>query len=189
MVAVLENKTVQMTMTAMFVALSAALRMVKHIYLGGFQFVNLSAVISFLAAVLIGWRSGAIVGFFGYLVSDFFIALPGPWTLVNGILLAFCAVIVSFTIGSPEIKPGPQFVISIYLIMLLFDILSSWFTLYIIVGGSLLTTFFIGVLGLFIPMSGGFYFGVGPITEFVTAFLTALLVRPIDQVIKEVNIF
>ena len=32
------------------------------------------------------------------------------------------------------------------------------------------------IIGLFLPIAGGFIYAIGPITEFSTAFLTTLLI-------------
>ena len=164
------------------------LRLVKHIYLGNIQFVNLPAAITFIAAILIGWKSGILVGFFGYFISDFFIALPGPWTLVNGVLLALFSLIIAAVYPKGEIDSKPKLIVVTYLVLFMFDVFSSWFILYVTVGGTLIDTFVFGLLGLFFPLGGGFIPGIGPITEFVTGFLITILLPPIKQIFNEVKI-
>ena len=184
----MRNHTLYITMTSMLIALAAVLRLIKHIYFGSFQFINLPAIIAFLAAIMLGWKSGAMVGGSSYIVSDFFLAFPGPWTLTNSLLLGLLAGIAGMIFTHNEIDSTPKVFVVSFLLLFIFDILSSWVLLFWIVGGSWLQTLLLSLLGLFVPLSGGFMFGIGPITELVSSFLIATLAPRILVIFKEVKI-
>jgi energy-coupling factor transport system substrate-specific component len=40
-----------------------------------------------------------------------------------------------------------------------------------------------GIAGLFLPVMGGFMVGVGPVTEFTTALLSALIVEKVSRAV------
>ncbi|MDW7970786.1 MAG: hypothetical protein RMI53_02880 [Nitrososphaerota archaeon] len=161
----------------MMITLAVVLRLMKHYIIGPIQFVNFPAVFTFLGGIALGSLPGMTIGFASYLISDMAIGLPGPWTAINGSLMA----IVGFLSGiffrrASKIGIG----VGAFLLLLCFDILSSWI-LYVIIGFDWFYALIIAIVGLFLPAGGGFLYAVGPITEAVTILLMLGLISTIKR--------
>lgn len=70
--------------------------------------------------------------------------------------------------------------ITLYLCVFFYDITTSALT-YLISGLSPTNALIIGLIGLFIPVEGGWIFGIGPITEFTTSLLTTILITVLKK--------
>ncbi|MBC7120638.1 MAG: ECF transporter S component [Candidatus Methanosuratus sp.] len=174
------SRTQKITYTSLLIALAAALRLVKYALFGPVQFINFPGIFTILGGILFGLVTGGVVGVASYVVSDIIIGAPGPWTAVNCIVMGIVGfgsgIIWSRKDKSRISKMG--ILIGAYIIMFAFDVVTSW-TLFVIIGWDPIYALVMGVLGLFIPTmtSGGWMVAVGPITEFTTASLIAMLVQ------------
>ncbi|AKG38202.1 hypothetical protein MA03_01340 [Infirmifilum uzonense] len=166
----LEMKSKELSLVAIFVSLSIALRVLKNLATT-VQFVNIPLAFALLASTLYGPHVGFLVGFLSYFLSDLLI-FPGIWTLINSILAGFTAFLYPHFIY--DRKDKVVFFISTFLSIFLFDIFSS-VVLYILFGVRLQEAILVSIVGLFLPVMGGYLIGVGPLTEFVTAFLVVAL--------------
>lgn len=170
------SRTRKITYTAILIALAASLRITKHLLFGPLQFINFPGIFTIVGGIIFGPVMGMTVGFTTYIISDFVLG-AGPWTFVNALLMgcfgALSGVLWRRTSGSfSKIAMG----IGVYVIMFAFDVLSSWI-LNMIFGWSPLVALVYGLMGLFMPNpTGGFMFGVGPITEATTAIVVVTIV-------------
>lgn len=161
---------------AVFSALGIAVRLLKHAIAGTLQFMNAPLLATIVAACIGGSTVGALTGVISFLASDAVLGL-GPWTLVNSML----AFLIGLVWG--RVSPNYSFVIVFtlsFLTVFAYDIISS-FALYVLFIGDLRAALFYAFVGLYIPVMGGYLIGVGPLTETVTAALTALLIKKLDK--------
>jgi predicted membrane protein len=175
------SRTRKITYTAILIALAASLRITKHLLFGPLQFINFPGIFTIVGGIIFGPVMGMTVGFTTYLLSDLALG-AGPWTIVNALLMGFFGALSGIlwrrtNSNFSKIAMG----IGVYVIMFAFDVLSSWI-LNMIFGWSPTVALVYGLLGLFMPNpTGGFMFGVGPITEATTAIvvvsIVALLLR------------
>lgn len=174
------SRTQKITYTSLLIALAASLRLVKYALFGPVQFINFPGIFTILGGILFGPVTGGAVGVASYLISDIIIGFPGPWTAVNSLMMG----VVGFGAGllwnrkdkNKISKTG--MLIGCYIIMFAFDVVTSWILL-VMIGWDAIYALVIGLLGLFIPTpaSGGWMVAVGPITEFTTASVIAMLVQ------------
>lgn len=172
------GRTHRITYTAIMIALAVSLRLMKHMLFGSLQFINFPAIFTIASGILFGPLMGVTVGVTSYLLSDILIGIPGPWTFVNAVLMGFFGGVSGLVwrrVNSDFSKIAMG--ILVYLMVFSFDILSSWI-LNMVIGFPPLVAFIWGVMGLFlpVPMSGGFMFGIGPITEATTAIVVVAVV-------------
>jgi len=173
-------RTKRITYTAIVIALAVSLRLVKYALFGPVQFVNFPGIFTIVGGVLFGPSVGIAVGFASYVFSDIMIGLPGPWTVVNAVLMASLGLISGLIWGRNGYGKVTKIGLGIgtFVMMLAFDIVSSGILLVMVLGGNWLYAFTIGLIGLFVPspVSGGFMFAVGPITEATTTILVVTIV-------------
>ena len=171
----------QVALTSTFTALAVALRLAKHAFVGPFQFINFPLLAAMVASYVGGSWVGAAVGALSFLASDLLIWL-GPWTPINALLAA--AIGLLWGLAARSVRSGITLFVFAYLSVFAYDLFSSvlGYLLYLPSAGSALT---LALLGLFLPIGGGWLIGVGPVTEFITAALTtaaiALLRRMLPQ--------
>jgi len=172
-------KLSRITVTAMFISLSIVLRLFKHTLLGGLQIINFSLVFAIIAGYFYGGFAGFNVGFFSFILSDFYLGF-GLWTFVDG----FIAGIIGF-IWSLFRRISDKFLVFIlsFLSIFIYDIFTS-VILYVLIGFSLWKAFLIGFIGLFLPVYGGYLYGIGPLTEFLSSMLTYILISRLNSLIK-----
>jgi energy-coupling factor transport system substrate-specific component len=174
-------RTKKITYTAIIIALAVSLRLVKVALFGPVQFVNFPGIFTIVGGTLFGPSVGIAVGFASYLFSDIMIGLPGPWTVVNAVLMASLGLISGLIWGRNGYGKVTKIGLGIgtFVMMLAFDIISSGILLVMVLGGNWLYAFTIGLIGLFVPspVSGGFMIGVGPITEVTTTILVVTIVN------------
>jgi len=172
-------KLSKITITAMFISLSVVLRLFKHVLLGELQIINFSLVFAIIAGYFYGGFAGFNVGFFSFILSDFYLGF-GLWTIVDG----FIAGIIGF-MWSLFRWISDRFLIFIlsFLSIFIYDIFTSAI-LYCLIGFSLWKAFLIGFIGLFLPVYGGYLYGIGPITEFSSSMLICILISRLNSLIK-----
>ncbi|MHA1917175.1 MAG: hypothetical protein ACTSUV_02550 [Candidatus Ranarchaeia archaeon] len=176
-------------LTAILTSLSIVLRLIKHAAVGGIQFINLIAVITFITAIILGPYSSMFVGFFSFIISDFFIGLPGPWSITNGVILGLLSIIPSLLWHKNERKPEYlELVIVVFILEFIYDLFSSFFGLIIWSGLPIHEGLILSLAGLFFPVMGGFIFLIGPITELTTSVLVGYLYPKIVNIIGEMNL-
>ncbi len=165
-------RSIHIASIAIFSGLGVAFRVLKT-YLTPAQFINIPLVFSFVSGYFFNALTALFVGLLTYLISDILI-FPGPWTLIN----PFLAGIVSYlwTLACRKLNSLTEIFIVTFLSVLLFDITSSM-AFYLMFGFNLFNAAIISIIGLFLPVFGGWMIGVGPITEFSTALLTCLLIK------------
>ena len=183
------SRTKKITYTSMMIALAVTLRLIKYVLFGNLQFVNFPGVFTLISGILFGPVIGTTVGFASYLLSDMLLGMPGPWTVVNSILMAALGL-TSGIIWSRKDKTKISRTgigIGAYMLMFVFDILASGF-LFVIIGMQWTTAFISGLIGLLLPgISGGYLIAVGPITEATTAILTVMIVHALIKSGKKIH--
>lgn len=162
---------------AVFSALAIAGRLLKHAIAGALQFVNIPLIAAMVAAHAGGPSVGALTGFFAFIGSDAVLGL-GPWTLVNSLLAGVIGAVWGFA-DTRNVTPPRLFVLA-FLLTFIYDVLSS-FALYVLFIGDARVALLYALLGLFVPVMGGFMVGIGPLTELVTAVLVAIIVGRIGR--------
>ena len=167
----------QVALISTFTALAVALRMAKHAFVGPFQFVNFPLLTAMIASYVGGSSVGAAVGALSFVASDFLIWL-GPWTPINAALAAAIGWLWGFAARSA--RSGIAVFVFAYLSTFAYDLLSSvlGYLIYLPSAGSALA---LAIIGLFLPVGGGWLIGVGPITEFITAALTAAAIEILQR--------
>jgi len=169
-------KSREVTLVAVFSALGVSFRVAKNL-LTQLQFVNIPLLFAFVGSHVGGPLAGFLIAALTYLLSDLLI-LPGVWTLVNALLGGLTAAffgLVSRGLASVEYRFAAAF-----LLCFLFDVASSA-VLYVAFGLPPTVAVVTGMVGLFLPVMGGFMVGVGPLTEFTTALLSALVVEKVSR--------
>ncbi|HDI74662.1 MAG: hypothetical protein DRJ52_02335 [Thermoprotei archaeon] len=162
---------------AVLTGLSVAFRFLKN-SITQIQFVNIPVIFTIVGGYLGGASVGAAVGFFSFFLSDLMIA-AGPWTFVDSFLAA--AIGVAWGILGRKLSTKIQIFLAAFFSEFIYDILSS-VVLYIVFGMDLVTALVIGIIGLFLPVCGGFILGVGPITELSTALLSSIIIPRVKEV-------
>jgi len=167
----------EVALASVFSALGVAARLLKHAVAGGLQFVNLPLVFTFVAACAGGPRAGAVTGALTFLASDAVLGL-GPWTAVNSLVSSALGALWGLA-GCRGRGPLRTFV-EAYLSTFAYDVVTS-LALYIAIGLDARTALAYAIIGLFLPVMGGFMVGVGPLTEFTTAALATLLIGRVGE--------
>jgi len=170
------NSSIKLALTANFAASAVALRLFKHSILGPFQFVNFPCAFTVVAGSLLGPIYGFAVGVLSFIVSDVILGL-GFWTIVTSMLCGLIGA-VSGLIWNGRMASKIEVLVTSYILYLLYDVLSS-FLLYLPLMPPL-EAFIMGVVGLFLPVMGGYLYAVGPVTEFSSALITSILVTKIN---------
>ncbi|RLF04787.1 MAG: hypothetical protein DRJ64_06415 [Thermoprotei archaeon] len=161
---------------SIFSSLAAALRIFKHMVFGSFQFINIPLSFVFLTSYFFGGITGTLVGFLSFAVSDALLGF-GLWTITNSAISGLLSLPISLL---KKVKSKTLLFVMFYILTFIYDILSS-LILYVILGIPLRTALAFSVIGLFLPIQGGYMIGVGPITEFSTALLTILLIYSVER--------
>jgi len=169
-------KPKEIALTATFTSLSVAFRVSKNA-VTAVQFINIPLAFAFVSSVLFGARVGFLVGFLSYALSDFLI-FPGAWTLVNATLAGLFASLYRW-VYHPGAGKTLNFTAT-YILVFSFDILTSAI-LYVLFGVGPLEAFLTGLIGLFLPVMGGYLVGVGPLTEGSTSLLAVLLIEELSK--------
>ena len=185
MVLLMEEKLPRVKMvtyTAMVIALAVSLRLIKYSLFGSIQFVNFPAVFTIIGGALLGPSSGVAIGLSSYILSDIMIGLPGPWTVVNSILMGGVGFLSGVIWGRKGVKQVSKLGLAVgsYIMLLTFDITNSW-ALLVIMGFDWFSALIIGIVGLFLPAAGGYLYGVGPITEATTVILIVTIVTMLKK--------
>ena len=173
------NRVQELSVTAVLSAAAASLRIIKHLIAGPIQFVNIPAVFAIIGGAVFGARIGFLVGLFSFVISDFILG-SGPWTAVNSILCGLIGVISSVLWYGETSVSRLEVGATTYLLLFMNDILNSMI-LYLLLGFSIQQAAIISVVGLFLPIAGGWMFFVGPITEGTTSVLAATLMPEIRE--------
>lgn len=163
-------------LTSIFTALGITLRLLKHALAGTIQFMNAPLFSAMVAGYVAGPFSGALTGVLSFTLSDALIML-GPWTPINAVLAGIIGA--SWGLLKGEYRNSTIF-ISAFFSEFLYDILSS-FALYAVFLKDPLIALVYSLVGLYMPVMGGYLIAVGPITEFVTAGLTTLVVNRLKK--------
>ena len=132
-----------------------------------------------VAGKLAGASAGALTGFLAFLLSDLIIGL-GPWTPVNGMLAGLIGATWSLLKSNDNF---PTLFAAAFLSTFAYDILSS-FMLYLLFIRSPWLALTYSVVGLFVPVMGGYLVGVGPITETITAGVTATIAVRVKKILQ-----
>ena len=174
----------EITLAAMLSALGVVFRVAKNLAIPQSQFVNLPLLFAFVGSHLGGPSAGFLVAALAYLISDLLI-LPGVWTLADAFLGGLAAALFGFIsrgLASVEHRLAAALLrfIAAFLLCFFFDVTSSA-VLYVALGLPLRVAIAMGIVGLFLPVMGGSLLGVGPITEFTTALLSALIVEKVSR--------
>lgn len=172
-------KVLRITVTAIFISLSIVLRLFKHTILGGLQIINFPLIFAIIAGYFYGGFAGFNVGFFSFVLSDFYLGF-GLWTFIDG----FIAGLIGFTWSLlKRIDDNFLIFLLLFLSTFIYDIFTS-VVLYVLFGFSLWKAFLIGFIGLFLPVYGGYLYAIGPITEFLSSMFTYTLISKLDNLIK-----
>ncbi|MEM3831990.1 MAG: hypothetical protein QW128_00090 [Thermoprotei archaeon] len=166
------NRSLKIATISILTATAITIRITKNWTIGAFQFINIALIFGFIGSILLDPLSGGLVALLSQLISDLFI-WPGPWTPITSFTAFATAMLGSL---SKRIKYEEFQVIILYLCVFFYDIITSTLT-YLISGLSPINSLVVGLIGLFLPVEGGWMFGVGPITEFTTSFLTVMLMK------------
>ncbi|MBC7112875.1 MAG: ECF transporter S component [Candidatus Methanomethyliales bacterium] len=172
----------KVTYTAMVIALAVSLRIIKYSLFGSVQFVNFPAVFTIIGGALLGPSSGLAAGLTTYILSDIMIGLPGPWTIVNSVLMGGVGFLSGLIWGRNSVKQVGKLGLAVgsYIMLLAFDITNSW-ALLVIMGFDWFSALIVGIVGLFLPAAGGYLYGVGPITELTTVLLIVTIVSMLKK--------
>ena len=171
------KKSLRISLIAVLTGLGVAFRVSKNA-ITQIQFINIPLAFTMVGGYLGGPLVGGTVGLFTFIISDFVI-LPGPWTVVDSLL----ASVIGVLWGSIRrfVSGRLQIFIAAFFSELLYDIVSS-VILYIVIGMDVMKALAIGIVGLFLPVCGGFIFGIGPMTEISTALLSSLVISHLEKV-------
>lgn len=174
------SRTQKITYTSILIALAASLRLVKYALFGPVQFISFPGIFTIVGGILFGPLTGGIVGAASYLISDIILGAPGPWTPVNAAVMGLIGFGSGIIWGRKEKSKISRvgLIVGAYILMFAFDVSTS-FILFVLIGFDVVYAFVWGLLGLFVPVptSGGWMVAVGPITEFTTAAVIAMLVQ------------
>lgn len=170
------NRSLKIAIVSILAATAITIRVAKNWIVGSFQFINVALVFGFIGSIILDPLSGGLVAFLSQLISDLLI-WPGPWTPVTSITAFIAAALGAL---AKHTKYQEFQIIILYLCTFFYDIITSFLT-YFILGLSLTNSLILGIIGLFLPVQGGWMFGIGPITEFTTSLLTVLLVKVLKR--------
>ncbi len=171
--------------TALFVALASVLRLAKNVMLGPVQFLNIPAVFTIIGGLMFGCSAGATIGILSFTVSDLLLGYAGIWTVYTSLSMGFVGML------SPLIKrvgANSSFVglgVCSYLLVLVYDILSSVSSLILLV--PIQTAVLWSILGLFLP-SPVLLYPVGLLTEIVTVAFIVAIYPPVKKAFVEVKV-
>ncbi|ABL77434.1 ECF transporter S component [Thermofilum pendens] len=169
---------------AVFTSTAVVFRVAKNL-VTTVQFVNIPLAMAFVSSAILGYKEGFLVGFLSYVLSDMLIG-PGFWTLVNPFLAGAFSAVFGFSYRRGLEKT--YLFVSAFLSCFLFDVTTS-VLFYMIFGLKPLDALVFGLLGLFVPVVGGFLVGVGPLTEFSTSALAVALLEALERRLgKNINI-
>ncbi len=173
----------KIALIANMAASAVALRLIKHIIAGPIQFINIPCMFAIISGTIFGPMYGLLVGFLSFIVSDIFLGL-GLWSFITSSLCGFIGFL-SGIIWKGKCTSKAEVLIISYLLLLMYDILSS--TILYLLFMPPLEAFIISIIGLFLPVMGGYLYAVGPITEFSSAFLTSIIIFKVNGVSRIVN--
>jgi len=181
-----KDRVVPLAVAASFVAMSSAFRLIKHIALGSVQFVNFPAVFTILGGLLLGPAAGFLIGFLSFLVSDIFIGFAGVWTIATSLSMGLIGTLTPFACRIRNNDSLARLAVSAYLLLLLYDVLSS--VLLLVPTTSLQVAFSMSIIGLFLPSSVVFY-PVGLVTEAVTTSLIVLIYPRVKGIWRQIGLW
>ncbi len=162
---------------SLFTALAVSFRLAKHALVGTFQLLNFPLTFAMVAGYFSGSLAGALTGALSFYLSDFLLGL-GPWTLVNSTLAA--AIGAAWGVIRKSRPADRSLFISAFISTFAYDVLSS-FLLYVLFIREAWYALIYALVGLFLPVMGGYMVGVGPITETLTAGVTTLVISRIRK--------
>jgi len=180
-----KNRTVSLALVASLVAMSAGFRLAKHIALGSVQFVNFPAVFTILGGLLLGHTAGFLIGFLSFLVSDLFIMYAGAWTIVTSLSMGLVGALSPFACQMSDRVSLARLAVSSYLLVLVYDILSS--VLLLVPTTPLQVALSMSIIGLFLP-SAVMLYPVGLVTEVVTTSLIVLIYPKIRGIWRQIEL-
>jgi len=163
-------------LVSLFTALGVAVRLVKHVLIGTLQLLNAPLLAAMVAGYTGGPAAGVLTGIFSFALSDLLLGL-GPWTVVDSLLAG--AIGGAWGMLRAKYRATVVFVLA-FISEFAYDVLSSYFLLLLFVHDPVAALVY-SLLGLYLPVMGGYMIGVGPLTEAVTAGLTAALISRVDK--------
>lgn len=167
-----------------FAALAVALRVAKNAALGPVQVVNFPAVFTIIGGLMFGAYVGAFTGFISFLLSDVLLGYAGTWTIITSLSMAFVGGLSPLLRRLDAESSITGLGVSSYLLILVYDILSSMVWLAFVM--PVQTAFVISIVGLFLPSPLTLY-PVGLVTEIVTVLLIVLIYPHVKRAWAEVN--
>jgi len=177
-------KTQALTLISLLTSLAVTLRLLKHAIVGSFQFINIPLCFVFFSSYYFGFRIASIIGILTFIISDLFLGI-GIWSVTNSIIVAILSLCI---VCIRKIKSKTYLFVSFYLLSLAYDITSS-LILYIIFGINFYTALIFSIIGLFMPIQGGYVIGIGPLTEISTSLITIFMIYGVEKRIKIKEIF
>lgn len=162
---------------SLFTALAVTFRLAKHVLVGTFQLINFPLTFAMVAGYFSGPLAGALTGALSFYLSDFLLGL-GPWTLVNSTLAA--AIGALWGVIRKSRSANLSLFISAFVSTFVYDVLSS-FLLYVLFIREVWYALIYALVGLFLPVMGGYMVGIGPVTETLTAGVTALVISKVRK--------
>lgn len=170
------SRSKKIAYTSLMIALAVALRLIKYSLFGNLQFVNFPGIFTIVSGIFFGPVTGTVVGFSSYLLSDMLIGMPGPWTVVNMLFMGSLGMLSGLLWNRKNRSGISKFGVGIgtYIMMLGFDIMTSVLLL-VVMQYPLQLAFITGILGLFVPVGGGYMYAIGPVTELTTAILVVAI--------------
>jgi len=172
------------TITALFIALASALRLLKHVVVGPVQFVNFPAVFTIVGGRMFGYKAGAFIGVMSFVVSDILIGYAGSWTIVTSLSMGLIGILSPLMNRIEAESSRLGLGVCSYLLVLTYDVLASVALLLPFV--SLETAFIWAIVGLFLPSPIVLY-PVGLVTQIVTVTLIVLIYPKVKRAWKEVK--
>lgn len=164
---------------SMFAALGAGLRIAKHMIVGPLQFVNFPYVVAALSLISgLNVTSAFMVGTLTFIASDVLIGV-GPWTLTNSVSLLTALLLLH---PFKNVKDKVMLGVVLYLSVFIYDFTSSVLGYLVFLGAqNLNVALYLSLIGLFLPVSGGGLFFIGPTTELITVFTVLAVIRPFKR--------
>ncbi len=173
-------------LVSIFISLAVVFRVAKNV-VTSMQFVNIPMIFTFLAAILISPSAGFLVGALSFLISDMMI-MPGVWTPIDAMFAGLAGFIVGKTFKWAKIdvvkNKWESFTVMFLVLFIVYDFMTS-FAFYIVFTGDPYTSATLAILGLFVPVFGGGYIGIGPLTEFTTVTLTMAVYTLVQDLVKK----
>ncbi len=171
-------KSYQISLIAILTSLGVTLRLLKHVFVGPLQFINFPLIVTLVAGYIGGKIVGLLVGLLSFFISDLFLSV-GPWTIYNSIVSALLGVTWSLI---RRINDRIFLFIIAYLSAFVYDIITSILFYLTFLNCHLFEAFILAIVGLFLPIMGGYIYCIGPITELSTATLVVLLIRSLERI-------